>query len=61
MTESCIMCGGSEDSMLHPDYADWVRIASIHNIICKISKNLKFKKGVGITIKSKETSIKLAI
>ena len=52
MIESCIMCGGSEDSMLHPDYADWVRIASIHNIICKISKNLKFKKGVGITIKS---------
>ena len=27
----------------------------------KINKNLKFKKGVGITIKSKETSSKLAI
>ena len=25
------------------------------------NKNLKFKKGVGITIKSKETSSKLAI
>ena len=29
--------------------------------IIKINKNLKFKKGVGITIKSKETSSKLAI
>ena len=27
----------------------------------EINKNLKFKKGVGITIKSKETSGKLAI
>ena len=27
----------------------------------KINKNLKFKKGVGIAIKSKETSSKLAI
>ena len=27
----------------------------------EITKNLKFKKGVGIAIKSKETSSKLAI
>ena len=32
-------------------------------ILCKleINKNLKFKKGVGFAIKSKETSSKLAI
>ena len=31
-------------------------------ILCiEINKNLKFKKGVGIAIKSKETSSKLAI
>ena len=30
-------------------------------IILEINKNLKFKKGVGIAIKSKETSSKLAI
>ena len=29
--------------------------------IIEINKNLKFKKGVGIAIKSKETSSKLAI
>lgn len=29
MTERCIMCGGSEDSMLHPDYTDWVRMTII--------------------------------
>ena len=29
-------------------------------LLYKINKNLKFKKGVGITIKSKETSGKLA-
>ena len=26
MTERCILCGGSEDSMLHSDYADWVSL-----------------------------------
>ena len=30
-------------------------------VVIEINKNLKFKKGVGITIKSKETSSKLAI
>ena len=29
--------------------------------VLEINKNLKFKKGVGIAIKSKETSSKLAI
>ena len=32
-----------------------------NNIILEINKNLKLKKGVGIAIKSKETSSKLAI
>ena len=32
-----------------------------HNFIPEINKNLKIKKGVGIAIKSKETSSKLAI
>ena len=31
------------------------------NYVIEINKNLKFKKGVGIAIKSKETSSKLAI
>ena len=35
-------------------------LATIQTII-GINKNLKFKNGVGITIKSKETSSKLAI
>ena len=30
-------------------------------LLLEINKNLKFKKGVGIAIKSKETSSKLAI
>ena len=30
-------------------------------LLLEINKNLKFKKGVGIAIKSKETSRKLAI
>ena len=35
-----------------------IRNCPYHN---DINKNLKFKKGVGIAIKSKETSSKLAI
>ena len=33
----------------------------IYIYIKEINENLKFKKGVGITIKSKETSSKLVI
>ena len=40
---------------LNPEYNDKFKI------LLEINKNLKFKKGVGITIKSKETSSKLAI
>lgn len=29
MSERCIMCGASERSFSHPDYADWVRITTI--------------------------------
>ena len=37
-------------------------LANIREVVrIKINKNLKFKKGVGIAIKSKETSSKLAI
>ena len=35
-------------------------LANISITIIKINKNLKFKKGVGITIKSKEASGNLA-
>ena len=38
-----------------------VKLKLLNVIILEINKNLKFKKGVGIAIKSKETSSKLAI
>ena len=40
----------------------WSHVPTLHKIqVYKINKNLKFKKGVRIAIKSKETSSKLAI
>ena len=39
----------------------WYISHHIMPIVIEINKNLKFKKGVGIAIKSKETSSKLAI
>ena len=46
-------------------YIHFSYIIYLYNVYVRkyveINKNLKFKKGVGITIKSKETSSKLAI
>ena len=41
--------------------SDYERLFMERYTFIEINKNLKFKKGVGIAIKSKETSSKLAI
>ena len=52
----------SENSfLLHTQYGAVRLITGVLYIYIEINKNLKFKKGVGIAIKSKETSSKLAI
>ena len=47
---------------MHLSFLHYYKCTCFHTFVyIKVIKNLKFKKGVGIAIKSKETSSKLAI